>query len=74
MKLINKLLFFLFLAIGTVYKAEVPGDVPAPPPGGGGGSGPGTLASPIDMYIYVLAIVGLLLIVFFNKLKQKNVA
>lgn len=73
MKLINKLLFFLFLAVGTFYKADVP-DVPSPPPGGGGGSGPGTLTSPIDMYVYALAVVGLLLIIFYNKLKQRKLA
>lgn len=73
MKLINKLLFFLFLAVGTFYKADVP-DVPSPPPGGGGRSGLGTLASPIDMYVYALAAVGLLLIIFYNKLKQRKLA
>lgn len=74
MKLVNKLLFFLFLAIGTFYKADVPNDLPSPPPGGGGGSGPGTPASPIDMYIYALIIVGFIFIVYFNKAKQKKVA
>lgn len=55
MKLFSKILFFLFVAIGTLYRAQ-PTNPPSPP-GGGGGVGPGAPASPIDMYLYLLAIV-----------------
>lgn len=76
MKIINKTLFFLFLIIGTFYKAGgIPDDVPAPPPGGGGGgTGPGTMSSPIDMYIYMLALVGFLLIIYFARKQHKSIA
>jgi hypothetical protein len=75
MKIINKTLFFIFLVIGTFYKAEgIPGDVPAPPPGGGGGTGPGAISSPIDMYVYILALVGFLLIIYFMRKQHKNIA
>ncbi len=70
MKIINKALFFLFLIIGTFYKAgEILNDSPEPPspPGGGGGTGPGALASPIDMYVYILAIAAILFIVLYAK-------
>ncbi|KIA89630.1 hypothetical protein [Kaistella jeonii] len=78
MKIFNKTLFFLFLIIGTLYKAGgIPGDVPAPPPGGGGGgggTGPGTMSSPIDMYVYILALVGFLLIIYFARKQHKSIA
>ncbi len=72
MKLINKTLLFTFLIIGAFLRAEE--GPPSPPPGGGGGTGPGTPASPIDMYIYALLVVGFILIVYFAKKKQKNIA
>lgn len=68
MKLLNKLLFFLFLAVGTFYKAE---DPPSPP-GGGGGVGPGTPASPVDMYIYVLVIAAMLIMSYYHYKTRKN--
>ncbi|WP_230380189.1 signal peptidase [Kaistella gelatinilytica] len=74
MKIINKTLFFLFLIIGTLYKAGIPDDVPAPPPGGGGGTGPGAPSSPIDMYVYILALVGFLLIIYFARKQHKTIA
>lgn len=42
---------------------------PTCPPGTGGvgGHNPGAVASPIDMYVYVLAIVAILIIVYFAK-------
>lgn len=74
MKLFNKTLIFLFLVIGTFYRAEGVPDIPAPPPGGGGGGGvgPGSPASPIDMYIYVLALIAIAFILFYSKKMQKK--
>ena len=73
MKLINKTLLFAFLIIGTFLRAEGP---PMPPPGGGGGGGggtvPGTPASPIDMYVYVLGLVAILFIVYYSRRSQKK--
>lgn len=77
MKILNKTLFFLFLIIGALYKAGgVPTDVPSPPPGsgGGGGTGPGSMASPIDMYVYILALVGFLLIIHMTRKQQNKLA
>ena len=76
MKIINKALFFLFLVIGTFYKAgEILNDSPeppSPPGGGGGGTGPGSPASPIDMYVYILAIAAILFIVIYARKIQKK--
>lgn len=74
MKMFNKTLLFLFLIIGTFYKAdEMP---PSPPPGGGGGGGggvgPGGPASPVDMYVYVLLIIGVLLIFSVARALRRN--
>ena len=73
MKLFNKTLLFLFLAVGTFLQAE-DGPIAPPPPGsgGGGGTGPGGVTSPIDMYVYVLALLAIFLIVYFVKKNQKK--
>ena len=71
MKLLNKLLFFLFLAIGTIYKAQVVD--PPSPPGGGGGVGPGTPASPIDMYVYLLGLIAVLFMLYYQRKLNKNI-
>lgn len=76
MKLINRTLFLTFLFIGAFVLAEIPARPPSPaygPPGGGGGGvGPGTPASPIDMYVYVLGVVAILFIVYYSKKSQKK--
>lgn len=70
MKFINKTLLFLFLIIGAFLRAEGP---PMPPPGDGGGTnGPGA-TSPIDMYVYILAIVGMIMIFYIAKKQQKRI-
>jgi len=68
MKLYNKIIFILFLGAGLFLRAEEP----PLPPGGGGGVGPGAPASPVDMYVYVLAIVALALIAYYQRKIQKN--
>lgn len=75
MRLINKTLFFIFLVVGTLLRAETIPDVPAPAPpgGGGGGVGPGGIASPVDMYVYALIIVAFLFIVYFSRKHQKSI-
>jgi hypothetical protein len=71
MKLLNKFLFFLFLAVGTFHKAQE--GPPSPPPGGGGGVGPGTPASPIDMYVYLLVLVAIIFILYYHRKLHKNI-
>ena len=72
MKLFNKILFFLFVAIGTLYRAQ-PTNPPSPP-GGGGGVGPGTPASPIDMYVYLLAAAAMLFMCYYHYKTRKKIA
>ena len=75
MIIINKVLFFLFLVMTTTfYKAEeILNNMPEPPGApGGGGTGPGAPASPIDMYVYILAIAAILFIVLYAKKMNKK--
>ena len=71
MKLINKTFLFTFLIIGAFLQAQGP---PPPPDGGGGGVGPGTPASPIDMYVYILAIAAIFFITLYAKRIQNKQA
>lgn len=65
MKTINKLVLSFFLFTTIVMNAQTPSQ---PGTGGGtGGSGTGSLASPVDMYVYVLGIVAVLFIAFFTR-------
>ncbi|AYO58331.1 hypothetical protein CO230_09505 [Chryseobacterium sp. 6424] len=64
--------------VGIVGKAE---EIPAPPmtpqapPGGGGGAvGPGTPASPIDLYVYVLMIAAFIILLYYRKKLQHKAA
>ncbi|MBP1165902.1 MULTISPECIES: signal peptidase [unclassified Chryseobacterium] len=70
MKTINKLVLAIFLCVVSLANAGPPS--PPPSGGGGGGNGSGSLASPIDMYVYVLGIVAIGFIVYFTK-KYKSV-
>ncbi|MDN3607366.1 signal peptidase [Kaistella yonginensis] len=59
--------------MGVLVNAQPP--CPTCPPGGGGGTGgttPGAVASPIDMYLYILAIAAILFIVLYAKKKQQK--
>ena len=60
MKLLNKVIFFLLIAAGSFYKAQTE----PPPPMAETGVGPGAPASPIDMYVYVLAVVAISLMYY----------
>jgi len=72
MRLLHKILFFTFLLFGIILKAqEAP---PLPPPGEGRGVGPGSPASPIDMYVYILALVAIVFIVYFSRKVEKKIA
>lgn len=72
MRLINKTLLFAFLIIGAFLRAQQ--GPPSPPPGGGGGgTGPGVPASPIDMYVYILAVIGFIFIIYFSRKQQRNI-
>jgi hypothetical protein len=63
MKTINKLVYSFFLLAVLFVNAQPP----QPPGGGTGGSGTGSMASPVDMYVYALGIVAVMFIVFFTK-------
>lgn len=72
MKLINKVTFFLLTLIGTFFYAQSP---PPPPVSGRPGDvGPGTPASPIDMYLYILALAAVLMMYFYHYKTKKNMA
>lgn len=72
MKFLNRSLLILFLMIGSLLYADDP-IVPIPTPPGSGGVGPGAPASPIDMYVYILAIAAILFIVLYAKrIKQRQ--
>ena len=57
-KVITAILFFAVLFTNAQ---------PPNPGGGVGGTTPGQQASPIDMYVYVLAIIAISMIVYFAK-------
>lgn len=73
MKQINRILVFFIMLLGNVlvFANEVMPPAPVGRPGtgqGGGGVGPGVRpASPIDLYVYVLAIVAMLFIVYYAR-------
>lgn len=73
MKFLYRSLLILFLIMGNFFYADTPIGPPSPPPGGGGGTtGPGGVSSPIDMYVYILAIAAILFIVLYAKKIQKR--
>lgn len=65
MKTINKLVLSFFLFTTLLVNAQTPSN--PNPPGSTGSSGTGSLASPVDMYVYVLGIVAVLFIAFFTR-------
>lgn len=68
MRIINKLLPTLFLLIAfVVSNAQGLPSQPVPPGTGQGTTGTGAQSIPVDMYVYALAIVAIMLIVFFTK-------
>lgn len=68
MKTLNKLLLLLIVVFSTnAALAQDPTDPPPNPGGGGGGTTPGSQSIPVDMYVYVLAIIAIMLIVFYTK-------
>jgi len=72
MKLINKVTFFLLTLLGTFYYSQ---STPPPPVSGKPSDvGPGTPASPIDMYVYVLIIAAISLMSYYHYRTRKNMA
>ncbi|WP_185148730.1 signal peptidase [Chryseobacterium mulctrae] len=70
MKKINKFILPSVLVFLSAFAYGQPGTTP---PGGGtapgvpGTTGPGRVASPIDMYVYILVILAILIIFYFAK-------
>ena len=66
MKNINKLIYILAVFTNLLLGAQL---VPQPvdPTTGGGVTGTGSQSIPVDMYVYVLAVVAIMLVVFFAK-------
>lgn len=64
MKTINKLALAIFLFSVFMVSAQPPS-----PEGGNAnkGVGPGAPDSPVDMYVYLLAAIAIVLILFFGK-------
>ncbi|SMP36056.1 signal peptidase [Chryseobacterium profundimaris] len=63
MKTIHKLYIAFFLSFSFVVSAQPPN-----PPGGNGAGGDGTGEQvPVDMYVYLLAVIAIMLILFFSK-------
>ncbi|KQR93734.1 hypothetical protein ASG01_07660 [Chryseobacterium sp. Leaf180] len=69
MKNINKLFTLIFVFSVTLFYSQNGGIPPQPvPPGGGtGGVGTGAQASPIDMYVYLLAAAAVMMIFYYVK-------
>lgn len=60
--MIKKFSLTVFVLLSTFLLAT-----PPPPTGGAGGVTPGAAASPIDMYIYILAVVAVLGVSIYAK-------
>lgn len=57
----------VFLFLSLTFSAQAPSNPTPGTPGGVGGTTPGVQSIPVDMYVYALAIVAILLVVFFAK-------
>lgn len=69
----KRILLLPLLILSIYLKAENPPEPQnAPGDGGAGGDGFGTVASPIDMYVYVLAIIAVFMIFFYVKKYYRN--
>lgn len=68
-KLKHKILLTVLLLATLTVNAQ-----PPTPPGGGGGTTPGAPATPIDMYVYFIAIIGIVFVTYFaRKYKEQNI-
>ena len=66
----NKL-FYAFV-VTLISVVQVFAQIPPDPGGGTGGVGTGSVSSPIDMYVYILAIAAILFIVLYAKKLQRK--
>ena len=67
----KRILLLPLLILSIYLKAENPPE-PQNAPGGAGGDGFGTVTSPIDMYVYMLAIIAVFMIFFYVKKYYRN--
>lgn len=68
-KIFNLVLTALIFLTNNLLNAQAP---PPPIGGGGGGTTPESAAAPIDMYIYLFAVVAIAFIIYFGKKYQKK--
>ena len=69
----KRILLLPLLILSIYLKAENPPEPQnAPGDGGAGGDGFGTVTSPIDMYVYMLAIIAVFMIFFYVKKSKKG--
>ncbi|KQT21801.1 hypothetical protein ASG31_00180 [Chryseobacterium sp. Leaf404] len=66
MKIITKYIFLALVLLSNFILAQTP-QCPTCGTGGGGGTTPGKQSIPVDMYVYVLAAVAVMMVVFFAK-------
>lgn len=66
MRNITKFLSTLFLLVVSLINAQLPNQ-PVTPGEGQGTTGSGAQSIPVDMYVYVLAAIAVILLVFFAK-------
>lgn len=67
MKIQNKFLALVITLSALIKVTAQPGGSGPPPDGGGGGTTPGVQSIPVDMYVYALAVLAIMLVVFFAK-------
>ena len=68
----KRILLLPLLILSIYLKAENPPEPQNAPGDGAGGDGFGTATSPIDMYVYMLAIIAVFMIFFYVRKYYRN--